>query len=283
MAAQNPDTPTPTHERTSNPPRLTGRDWVAVALLVGSVVGMFWKVVFTSAMFFYATSPTTPSPARASSTTLPPGLSSLLESFFELRPAGVGKSQSALLLSLYSPDRASSRRCRIQSALCFAFRLGGDWGPTCWRGSGGSRARRLFLQRLSSPSAGRCSPPATSITRRRVAPGSPGPSSPPTVPWKPRPASLGSAYRDLLAPVARRRTVHLDGGVRPFFRLCDVPLQHAAGIVVQNSLRIVTIFFLVGCGMLLLCAVQLLPASDLLSHSRRGEGLSFRETSQWSE
>jgi hypothetical protein len=48
------------------------------------------------------------------------------------------------------------------------------------------------------------------------------------------------------------------------------------------NLRLLAIFFLVGCGILLLCAVQFLPASDLLSHSRRGvQGLRFRETANW--
>jgi len=42
------------------------------------------------------------------------------------------------------------------------------------------------------------------------------------------------------------------------------------------------VFVLVGVGMLLLCAAQFLPASDLLSQSRRGiQGLRFRETSNW--
>jgi hypothetical protein len=50
----------------------------------------------------------------------------------------------------------------------------------------------------------------------------------------------------------------------------------------KPNFRLLAIFFLVGCGMLLLCAVQFLPASDLLSHSRRGGGLSFHETTFWS-
>ncbi len=50
----------------------------------------------------------------------------------------------------------------------------------------------------------------------------------------------------------------------------------------KPNFRLATIFFLVGTGMLLLCAVQFLPASDLLSHSRRGvQGLRFRETANW--
>ncbi len=50
----------------------------------------------------------------------------------------------------------------------------------------------------------------------------------------------------------------------------------------KTNLRLLGIFFLVGCGMLLLCAVQFLPAADMLSQSRRGNGLSFREISTWS-
>ena len=50
----------------------------------------------------------------------------------------------------------------------------------------------------------------------------------------------------------------------------------------RPHLRVAAIFFLLGCGMMMLCAVQMLPATDLLSHSRRGvQGLRFRETSNW--
>ncbi len=49
------------------------------------------------------------------------------------------------------------------------------------------------------------------------------------------------------------------------------------------NLRILAGFFLVGCLMIALCAVQFLPASDLLEQARRGAtGLSFKETSHWS-
>ncbi len=50
----------------------------------------------------------------------------------------------------------------------------------------------------------------------------------------------------------------------------------------EENFRLLTIFALVGGAVLFLCAVQFLPASDLLSHSRRGEGMSFRETTIWS-
>jgi hypothetical protein len=50
----------------------------------------------------------------------------------------------------------------------------------------------------------------------------------------------------------------------------------------KPNFRLLAIFFLVGCGMLLLCAVQFLPASDLLSQSRRGTGFTFKESTIWS-
>jgi hypothetical protein len=50
----------------------------------------------------------------------------------------------------------------------------------------------------------------------------------------------------------------------------------------KPNFRLLAIFSLVGCGMLLLSAVQFLPASDLLGHSSRGGGLSFHETTIWS-
>ena len=51
----------------------------------------------------------------------------------------------------------------------------------------------------------------------------------------------------------------------------------------QPNFRVLAKFFLVGVGMLLLCSAQLLPGSSLLSQSRRGvQGLSFGETTTWS-
>jgi hypothetical protein len=50
----------------------------------------------------------------------------------------------------------------------------------------------------------------------------------------------------------------------------------------KPNFRLLAIFFLVGAGMMLLCAAQFLPASNLLSQSRRGvQGLRFRETANW--
>jgi hypothetical protein len=50
----------------------------------------------------------------------------------------------------------------------------------------------------------------------------------------------------------------------------------------KPNIRLLAIFFLVGCGMLLLCAVQFLPAADMLNNSHRSNGLSFREIVTWS-
>lgn len=50
-----------------------------------------------------------------------------------------------------------------------------------------------------------------------------------------------------------------------------------------SSVRILLRFLLAGCLMILLCSVQFLPAVDFLSHARRGtQGLSYAETSFWS-
>jgi hypothetical protein len=49
-----------------------------------------------------------------------------------------------------------------------------------------------------------------------------------------------------------------------------------------SNRRILAGFFLVGCLMVALCAVQFLPAADFLSHSRRGaQGLRYRESANW--
>jgi hypothetical protein len=50
----------------------------------------------------------------------------------------------------------------------------------------------------------------------------------------------------------------------------------------KSNFRLLAIFFLVGGGMLLLCAVQFLPAADMLNHSHRSNGLSFHEATTWS-
>jgi hypothetical protein len=49
-----------------------------------------------------------------------------------------------------------------------------------------------------------------------------------------------------------------------------------------SNRRIVAAFFLVGCLMVALCAIEFLPAADFLSHSRRGvQGLRYRESANW--
>jgi hypothetical protein len=63
-----------------------------------------------------------------------------------------------------------------------------------------------------------------------------------------------------------------------FFRAGSIRRPLAAA-----NVRLVASFALVGGLMLALSAVQLLPSLDLLSHSRRGtEGLPFNETTSWS-
>ena len=66
------------------------------------------------------------------------------------------------------------------------------------------------------------------------------------------------------------------------FRLPVSSFRFPKSPAVRAFVRVLAIFLLVGVGMLLLCAVQFLPASDLLSQSRRGlQGLRFRETANW--
>jgi hypothetical protein len=66
------------------------------------------------------------------------------------------------------------------------------------------------------------------------------------------------------------------------FRLPVSSFRFPKSPTVRAFARVLAIFILVGVGMLLLCAVQFLPASDLLSQSRRGlQGLRFRETANW--
>ena len=85
----------------AGPAAFTRADLGAVGLLVASLVGLFRKPLFTSALFFYRdicnyTYPTTSLIRELCRH----GFSALLESLFELRPAGAGQSQPALFLSL---------------------------------------------------------------------------------------------------------------------------------------------------------------------------------------
>ncbi len=53
MTSIHSDTSPDACDRTQEPGLFTRKDAVAVSLLVAVLVGMFWRVIFTSAMFFY--------------------------------------------------------------------------------------------------------------------------------------------------------------------------------------------------------------------------------------
>ena len=53
-------------------------------------------------------------------------------------------------------------------------------------------------------------------------------------------------------------------------------------ILSPANIRLLAIYGAIGCTMLLLCAVQFLPASDMLNHSHRRDGLNFSESATWS-
>jgi len=70
------------------------------------------------------------------------------------------------------------------------------------------------------------------------------------------------------------------------FSLCFAYAFHRWGawskLWSKPNFRLLVIFSLLGAGMILLSAAQFLPASNLLSQSRRGvQGLRFRETANW--
>jgi Bacterial membrane protein YfhO len=70
------------------------------------------------------------------------------------------------------------------------------------------------------------------------------------------------------------------------FGLATVYALHRAGNLwrpwSRSSLRILACFFLVGTVMVALAAVQFLPSLQLLSNSRRGDGLTFWQAGYWS-
>ena len=283
MDALFPDTPPPEPHETSNPVRLTRRDMAAIALLMASLLGVFWRVVFTSAMFFYRDvyNYTYPS-ARFIHELCRQGLLPYWNPYLNYGQPVLANPNLlffypfTLLIVLLPIDAAYTLHFLLHFALAGigTYLLARRWGQTYVAAFFAAfvftfSGPVLSLGDLYNQSA--CSawiPWALLATDR---------------------ALESQRLRPWILLISVFSLQWLAG--EPMTMLATFGLSFAYALYQRGTLnklwskpnlRLLAIFFLVGCGMLLLCAVQFLPASDLLSHSRRGvQGLRFRETANW--
>ena len=262
---------------------LTGRDFAAMALLVASVAGMFWKVIFTQAMFFYRDiyNYTYPS-ARFIHDLCHQGFLPYWNPYLNYGQQVLANPNLlffypyTLLIVLLPVDIAYSLHFPLHFAVAGigTYLLVHRWGQT--------RVAAFFAAFVFVFSG-----PVLSLgdLYNQCACAA-------WIPW-----AMLAVDRALESKLLRSWALlivvfslqWLAGEPMTFLATFGLTFAYAlfrAGtrdkLWSKANLRIVGIFFLLGCGVLLLCAVQTLPAADLLSHSRRGvQGLRFRETANW--
>lgn len=270
-------------DATPQPLRLTRRDLVAIGLLVASLVGMFWRVLFTSAMFFYRDiyNYTYPS-ARFIHDLCRQGFLPYWSPYLNYGQPVLANPNLlffypyTLLIVLLPVDIAYTLHYVLHFALAGigAYLLARVWGQSC-----PAAFFAAFVFAFSGPvlslgnfynTSACCAwiPWALLATDRAL-------ESKRLRPWV-----LLTVVFSLQWLAGEPLTMMATFGLSFAYALYRCSTQQ--GFWSKASLRVFTIFLLVGCGILLLCAAQLLPASDLLSHSKRGQGLSFRETTRWS-
>ena len=204
-----------------------GRDVAAVVLLVASLVGMFWKVIFTSAMFFYRDvyNYTFPS-ARFIHDICRQGFLPYWNPYLNYGQPVLANPNLlffypfTLLIVLLPVDIAYTMHFLVHFALAGigVYVLARSWGQT-YQGAFFAAFVFMFsgpvlsLGDLYNESA--CAawiPWALLVTDRALG--------------EPAAATMDSADRDLLVPVAGRRTADHAGDVRPL--LCLRVLSAAA-------------------------------------------------------
>jgi hypothetical protein len=266
-------------------PRTSGRgpDVAAILLLVAGLLGMFWKVAFTSAMFFYRDvyNYTFPS-AQFIHDMCRQGFLPYWNPYLNYGQPVLANPNLlffypfTLLIVLLPIDMAFTLHFLVHFALAGigVYVLSRTWGQSC---QGAFFAAIVFmfsgpvlsLGDLYNESASAAWIPwAVLVTDRAL-------SSPRVRYWillvvifsfqwlAGEPLTMLATFGLCFAYAFYRRGVWSNLWSKPNFRL-------------------LAIFFLVGAGMILLCAAQFLPASNLLSQSRRGvQGLRFRETANW--
>jgi hypothetical protein len=322
MTPLDPGTPT----RNANSNALNRRDLAAMGLLVAGLLGVFWKVAFTSAMFFYRDvyNYTYPS-ARFIHDLCRQGFLPFWNPYLNYGQAVLANPN----LLFFYPYTLAIILLPVEAAYTWHFILHFAWAgigtyllARAWDQSRPAAFFAAFVFTFSGPvlslgnfyNESACMawiPWALLITDRAL-------ESPRLRPWllltvvfavqwlAGEPFTFLATFGLCFAYAIYRRESEVRsprsevrGQVSLLGKQNDLTpgLQNQTAKAVTNSprdlglrtpdsglsfRRLLAIFILVGCGMLLICAVQLLPASDLLSHSRRGvQGLRFRESANW--
>jgi hypothetical protein len=285
MSTPNVATPPQVSRESPQPLRLTRWDLAATGLLVASVVGMFWKVIFTPAMLFYRdisnyTYPTTLLIREiCRQGALPywnpylnygqPVLANPNLLFFY-------PSTLLLLLLLLPFDLAYTLHFVLHFALAGigTYLLARTWGQSYLAAFFAS-----FVFVFSGPvlSLGNLYNTVACCA---------------WIPWallathfalenkRLRPWIIVAAVFALQWLAAEPLTMMATFGL--CFAYAFYRDESRGRLWSKPNIRIFAAFALVGCGMLLLCAAQFLPAADMLRSSHRSSGLTFEEVTTWS-
>ncbi len=258
-------------------------DFVAIALLIATVIAMFWRVVFTSAMFFYRDiyNYTFPS-AKFIHDLCRRGVLPYWNPYLNYGQPVLANPNLlffypfTLFIVLFPVDAAFTAHFLVHFALggIGVYVLGRSWGQT-WRGA---LFAALFFM-LSGPvlslgdlyNQSACAawiPWALLVTDRALA------------------STRLRLWVVLIVIFSFQWLAGEPLTMLATFGLCVAYAFYRRGhwgrLWSKPNFRLLATFFLVGAGMLLLCAAQFLPAASLLSESRRGlQGLRFRETANW--
>ena len=284
MMPIHPETSAEACDRTREPGSFTRRDGAAIVLLVACLLCMFWKVVFTPAMFFYRDvyNYTFPS-ARFIHDLCRQGFLPFWNPYLNYgqpllaNPNMLFFYPFTLIIVLLPIDMAFTMHFLVHFALAGigVYVLARSWGQT---NLGAFFAAIVFM--FSGPvlslgnlyNTAACAawiPWALLVTDRAL-------------------ESLRVRAWILLIVIFSFQWLAGEPlTMLATFGLCFAYAFYRCGVGgklwSKPNFHLLAIFFLVGAGMMLLCAAQLLPASNLLSQSRRGvQGLSFRETTTWS-
>ncbi len=281
MALKSTD-PSPILKGSARIPSLFGRvDLAAMALVIGTVIAIFWKVVFTSAMFFYRDiyNYTFPS-ARFIHDLCRRGFLPYWNPYLNYGQPVLANPNLlffypfTLLIVLFPVDGAFTAHFVVHFAWAGigVYVLARSWGQS-WRGA---LFAALFFT-LSGPvlslgdlyNQSACAawiPWALLVTDRALA--------------------STRLWIVLIVIFSFQWLAGEPMTMLATFGLCFAYAFYRRGdcsrLWSKPNFRLLLAFFLVGSGMLLLCAAQFLPAAGLLGESRRGvQGLRFRETANW--
>jgi hypothetical protein len=266
------------------PPPWTWADTLAIALLVGCLVALFWKPLFTSSRLFYRDIYNYTYPiARLIRASCRQGVLPYWNPFLNYGQPLLANPNYLFFYPYTALIILLPLKIAYTLFYVFHFALAGVGTYLLarrWRQSRSAAFLAAFIFTFSGPvlSLGNlynhaaCAawiPWALLMTDRAL-------ESRSVRPWLL--LTLVFALQFLAAePFTMMATFGLSLAYALFQRGTHRPLLSSA------NLRILSGFFLVGSLMVALCAIQFLPAADLLEQARRGTtGLSFRETTRWS-